>query len=143
MIFKFIRSFLAVAFLVAMYAIPASAQTTKQVKFFMWLDAPANTHFDYWTGDYCLGGNTLTVYKIGSGLQPWFYMYATHGDNPVTGPNNSLLLDCKNNSSAWYAMAPGDYKIVGGTPSHTTYFTIAAHGSTQLVGHKMLSWSGE
>lgn len=146
-LYKLFRSLVLAVALVALmtvYALPAQAQTTKQVKFFVWLDAPANNYFDYWTGDYCLGGDTLTVYKIGSGLQPWFYMYATHGDNPIASSNNALLLDCKNNSSAWYTMTPGDWKIVGGNPSHTTYFTVQSAGSpTMLVGHRMTSWSGQ
>lgn len=138
-----IRSIIAALILVALNVIPASAQTTKIVKFYMYLDGNGNGVIDYLGSDYCLGGDTLTVYKIGTGLQPWFYMYATHGDNVIT--TYAQYIDCKNNSSTTYNLIPGDWKVVGGTPSHTTYFNVWSYGGPNgpLVGHRLTSWSGE
>ena len=138
-----VRSIILALILLSLNFLPASAQSTKSVKFHLWLDGNANTLFDYFGYDWCLGGDTLTVWKLGGGLQPWFYLPINHSDVLITG-GNSGILECRSNSSAIYNIPPGNYKITGGVPSHTTYFTVQSYGAgTQLIGHKMTSWSGE
>lgn len=138
------RVLLAILFVCALFvptAAPVQAQTTKNVKFYQYLDGNGNGVLDYIGYDYCLGGNTLTVSKIGSGLQPWFYLPITHADQPIT--TYAAVMDCKYNSSATYQLLLGDWKIVGGTPSYTTNFNVPTNVTTLIQGHRVLTWSGE
>jgi hypothetical protein len=143
MVTKVFRSLILAALVAALYVVPATAQTTINYRFWTWRDGTNNNLFDYWTSDFCLGGSqyNITVWKLGSGLQPFFVAPMIHPISSVTGPNNSLLAECRWNSSATYALVPGaQYKITGGYPvSQTTYFTAATAGCSTYcgIGHRL------
>ena len=139
---KFIRLLILVLAFVTIYALPASAQTgTKAVKFYIYLDGNNNGVLDYIGYDYCIGGNTLTAYKLGTGLQPWLNISTSHADVQIT--TYAGVADCKNNSSGTYQLAVGNWQLVGGSPSHTNYFTVPTNVTTLIQPHRMTSWSGE
>jgi hypothetical protein len=140
---RFVRAIVAAVIVAAFLTIPATAQSTANYKFYLWSDGNGNGVFDSFGADKCIGGGqTVNVFKYGTGFQPWFRITFSRPTFVVT--NNSLYTNCQFQSSNVYGLVPGAQYYMS-WPGPATWFTTPTTGLnfTYGQGHRIYPTSGE
>lgn len=130
------RSLGLVLLSLALYVVPASAQSTVNYEFHMWSDSNGNNVLDYILSDQCRGPGQLMIVKVtGQPIQPFFYATLTHAT--TTPRTQADVLDCKWNSSVAYQLVPNQVYQISGYGAVTTFTTVSGGSSTYGIGHRI------